>query len=253
MCLLAIRSAVSDPLFATETDVIHTHSNVGTSYIQPNTYAQSRSLALHHSTLEFSGPPSLNVYFRCSGDTNSVVICCCLHRESKIRACIRASMSRSECHRVSTKISITQRCNQQPSGCDSATSRSLSLVYIFNMLNIKKGNTPTAKHEAVLCLSLASSAGWGFGPMFEAIIWTNCRQFRMMPLQSGSNINGRLCSSVLLWERLNQMGEEKGSDTERKGEAEEAIFMLNRWTQRKKIIVDREAEKYQSSKREWQK
>lgn len=58
-------------------------------------------------------------------------------------------------------------------------------------------------------------------------------------------------TAQLLWERLNQMGEEKGSDTERKGETEEeegeAIFMFNRWTQRKKIIVDSAAEKYQSS------
>lgn len=54
----------------------------------------------------------------------------------------------------------------------------------------------------------------------------------MMPLQSGSNINARLRCSVLPWERLNQMGKEKGSDTERKGETEqekgEAIFMFNR-------------------------
>ncbi len=40
----------------------------------------------------------------------------------------------------------------------------------------------------------------------------------MMPLQSGSYINGRLLSFVLLGNRLNQMGREKGSDTKREKE-----------------------------------
>lgn len=76
----------------------------------------------------------------------------------------------------------------------------------------------------------------------------------MMPLQSGSNINTRVLSFVLLWQGLNQMEQirEREWHRERKGETEEAkgeaIFMFNRWIQRTKENYggqDREAEKYQ--------
>lgn len=112
---------------------------------------------------------------------------------------------------------------------------------------------PTAKQEAFLCLSLPSSAGLGFGLL--AVIWTNCFQLLMMPLQSSSYINGRLLSFVLLWERLNQMGKEKGSDREREKEKQRRqrvrryLCLTDEYRGRKKIIVDRNHEKYQSSKR----
>lgn len=77
----------------------------------------------------------------------------------------------------------------------------------------------------------------------------------MMPLECGLNINIRLLRFVLLWEGLNQMGKEKGSDTGREKEKQRRrwvrryLCLTDEHRGRKKIIVDREAEKYQSSEK----
>ena len=129
--------------FITERGDIHTPSHVGTSYQQVNTYAQSCSLSLHQSMFEFCGSRfSYWLFLSQPGDTNRVVICCCPHGrepeaswdrpgERNLCVCIRAKvcMCVSECHRVSARISITQRRNQQLNSCDSATSHSLPLQH----------------------------------------------------------------------------------------------------------------------------
>lgn len=163
---------------------------VGTLYIQAGTYTQSRSLALHHSTLRSLVHFCLMSISVLARDTNSVVICCCPHRDRArgsprkknqcmytckcLHVCIRMPLRNSPNLNHSTLQLTAERLWQ----CHK--SQLVNGVHIQNTrstVNIKQGNTPTAKHESFLFLFHQSSTGLGFGLMFGAIIWTNCLQF----------------------------------------------------------------------------
>lgn len=94
--------------------------------------------------------------------------------------------------------------------------------------------------------------------MFGSISRTNtfiCAVLRWCHLQSGSNMNSRLLSCALPWKRLHQMGREKSEwghreRRRRKRRVRQYLCLTDEHRGRKKIIVERKAEKNQCSKKE---